>query len=32
MTCPYCGAKGSYIIQCDDETYYCFECGNKFKY
>jgi uncharacterized protein (DUF983 family) len=32
MVCPYCGAGSSYVVYLDDEeVYYCFECGARFK-
>jgi predicted nucleic acid-binding Zn ribbon protein len=33
MTCPYCGSSGNYVVHLEDEEmYYCYECGARFKY
>jgi DNA-directed RNA polymerase subunit RPC12/RpoP len=33
MICPYCGSGSAYVVELEDgETYYCYECGSKFKY
>jgi DNA-directed RNA polymerase subunit RPC12/RpoP len=33
MVCPYCGAGSPYVVYLDDEeVYYCFECGARFRH